>query len=454
LAGKILTGEFSPFTAMHCSTLLVYAHPVTPRIKYIFHLLLTGLNGFDISFTSNREQFISHPGPKVSYTSNPLSDEVFFRPAGLLFEEGVHPVETDFIDFKGHPAFFRVDSKGTAFTFDPFAASFFLVSRYEEYLPFTKDIHDRFPAEQSIAFRNGFLDRPLVNIWSIHIAELIRGRFPDLPVKPRIFQFQPTVDIDSAYAYRHKGFLRNTGGYLRSLIRLDINEIRERTGVLAGWQHDPFDTYGYLLDLHTTYGLKPDYFILLGDYGRKDKNLSYRNKLFRELIRDLAKTGKTGIHPSYASSDPVKLKIEINRLSSILGRQVTMSRQHFLRLRLPTTYRNLVDLQVSHDFSMGYPSSPGFRAGICDPFTFYDLEREAELPLVIHPFTVMDGTLKDYMDLDPQAALHVIKDLIDRVKAVNGTFIPIWHNESLCDMHRWKGWRHVYEEMIRYAVAQ
>jgi hypothetical protein len=135
-----------------------------------------------------------------------------------------------------------------------------------------------------------------------------------------------------------------------------------------------------------------------------------------------------------------------------LNRDITKSRQHFLKLDLPTTYRNLINLDIRDDYTMGYALLPGFRASICDPFPFYDLDLESETKLIIHPFTVMDGTLRDYMNLGIEEAISSIHKLIDEVKAVEGTFISLWHNESLSDQQRWKGWRNVYESMIRYAI--
>ncbi|MEZ5083728.1 MAG: polysaccharide deacetylase family protein [Bacteroidales bacterium] len=167
----------------------------------------------------------------------------------------------------------------------------------------------------------------------------------------------------------------------------------------------------------------------------------------------MADYSKVGIHPSYNSNHfPGQLKQEINRLSKVLNREITQSRQHFLMLRLPTTYRNLINLDITDDYSMGFASQPGFRASICSPFNFYDLDLDAETKLRIHPFTFMEGTLRDYMNTSADKALEIIKSLIKEVKDVNGTFIPIWHNESLSDKKRWTGWQKVYEEMIETAL--
>ena len=64
----------------------------------------------------------------------------------------------------------------------------------------------------------------------------------------------------------------------------------------------------------------------------------------------------------------------------------------------------------------------------------------------------MDGTLRDYNHIEAKDAISHIKPLIDEVKAVNGTFISLWHNESLSNQKRWVGWDVVYEEMIKLAL--
>jgi hypothetical protein len=121
-------------------------------------------------------------------------------------------------------------------------------------------------------------------------------------------------------------------------------------------------------------------------------------------------------------------------------------------LNFPATYRNLINLDIADDYSMGYASQIGFRAGIADTFPFYDLDSDTATHLQIHPFAVMDGTLADYLQIHVDEALQKIKPLIDETKAVKGTFMSIWHNVSLSNQGKWKDWRNVYEEMIQYAL--
>jgi hypothetical protein len=120
---------------------------------------------------------------------------------------------------------------------------------------------------------------------------------------------------------------------------------------------------------------------------------------------------------------------------------------------MPSTYRNLIHCDILEDYTMGYAEEPGFRASICTPYNFYDLDLDTQTPLRIFPFTLMDGTLNDYLDLTPAQAFEVITQLMNEVKAVGGTFISLWHNSTLNDQHHWKGWLKVYEDMIKLAVT-
>ena len=162
-----------------------------------------------------------------------------------------------------------------------------------------------------------------------------------------------------------------------------------------------------------------------------------------------------GIHPSYGSNkSTLQLKKEVERLSKVLHRDITQSRQHFLKLTLPETYRNLIDLDITDDYTMGFASQVGFRASICTAFNFYDLDTEMETKLKIHPFAIMEGTLKYSMKVSPEEAMNKIKPLIDEVKKVDGVFMSLWHNDTLNDRKIWIGWRSVFEKMVQYAVEK
>lgn len=434
--------------------LLIYTTNLTNRIRYIFDLYFGNLVRTDYRLTTDPAEFLSFAGMKMSYAVKPIGDELFFASTHLLFERGIAHHDPRFIEHNGTPGFFGVYHKDSALPFDPFAAAFYLVTRYEEYLPYMKDRYGRFPAKESLACKNGFLDRPLVNTWALTVAGLIAERYPGFSPLPRKFRFILTIDIDAAYAYRCKGIFRSAGGFLNSLRASDFRTMADRFRVLAGLQKDPFDTYDFQFDIQEKYDLRPIYFILFADYGQNDKNIPVQSRKFRNLIKLLADHAEVGIHPSFGSNSNLRnLKTEIEGLSGVLNREITKSRQHFLKLNLPETYRNLINHGITDDYSMGFAAEPGFRAGISDSFRFYDLDTDAETQLRVHPFAVMDGTLRDYKNVEAGEAMSHILPLLNRVRQVNGTFIILWHNESLSDTGRWTGWRRVYEEVIREALS-
>lgn len=431
--------------------LLVYSHKITNRLRFIFRLYLDEMLGVPVTFTSDENEFAAHEGPRFSYGFKPLSAELHFGAKGLLHETGISEQHITVSDWNGLPAFFPA-GKQSAVPFDLFSAAFYLVSRYEEYLPHIRDSLDRFDAHQSLAWQNGFLRRPVVNLWGEELKKVLQAKWPGLTFPERRYRFTTTIDIDNAYAYREKGIVRAAGGLAKALLNFDFAGFSERLRVLAGWRHDPYDTYDYQLRVQEQFGLRPVYFFLVGDYGENDKNLSVQNRNFRALIKHISDHAEIGVHPSFGSNKaPERLRTEIARLKNILHRDITRSRQHFLMLKFPDTYRHLIERDITDDYSMGFANEIGFRAGICTSFKFYDLDQEIETMLRVHPFAVMDASLKYYMKIEPQAAPAEVRPMIDEVRAVNGAFMLLWHNESLSDEKQWKGWRDVYYQIVASA---
>ena len=126
-------------------------------------------------------------------------------------KEEFRSIDLLFIESEGNPAFFPVYQKESAMSFDPFAAGFYLVSRYEEYLPYRKDEYGRFSASESLAYQKNFLHKPMINIWARIIGEKLRYKFPGFNYPGTQYQFIPTIDIDAAWAFKKKGVLRTIG---------------------------------------------------------------------------------------------------------------------------------------------------------------------------------------------------------------------------------------------------
>jgi len=431
--------------------LLIYSHKNSPRFIYIADFILKNLCGFEISYTENVEEFNLYQGAKLSYSESPLQQEINITPHTLLHEKGIKPQNISLSTWNSIPVLFK--NKNPQIPFDIFAASFFLVSRYEEYLPHIADVYNRFEADSSIAFQNNFLHLPVVNLWADELKKVILSKYPDLKSKENTYRYISTIDIDNAWAFKHKGFMRTVGAFARSLVKSDFTDVKERASTLTGKMRDPYDNYDLLLSLQKVYKLEMIYFFLLGNYGVNDKNISANNYSFQALIKHVGDYAEMGIHPSFGSNENLQqVKIEISRLSHITHRNITKSRQHFLKLHLPATYKNLISCGIQEDYTMGYASQIGFRAGVCSPFKWYDLDVEKVTPLTVYPFCIMDATLNFYMKLNPQEAIEKCEEIISQIKKVKGLCITLWHNETIGNWRLWKGWQHVYKEVVKFAV--
>ena len=429
--------------------ILFYAEEITPRIEYIARLIFSRILQVKVGFTSNSEEFLNSTNPKINYSDQKFGDELYMKPHYLLHHNSIITPNINAV-WMDNEKYFCESSDDSLFPFDPFAASFYLVTRYEEYIETKFDKFGRYPSFRSILHNYNLLKKPVINIWAKMIGDAFQKKYPDFQFPEKKFKFISTIDIDNAWAFKNKSVWRSTAAITRAFVKLNFTEVKQRRAVLSEKEKDPYDSYDYIDSVFKKDTDKVKFFFLLGNYSKYDKNLSFKNTPFRELIQKISEKYDIGIHPSFQTGNKKgtkKTNEELKRLQKITGVQITKSRQHFLRLKFPDTYRQLLNAGVLEDYTMGYADQTGFRAGICTPFNFYDLEKETTTNLVILPFQVMDVTLRDYMHLSPDEASEEIEQLMHEVKQVNGTFISIWHNETLTDIGAWKGYREAFENM-------
>ena len=267
--------------------LLIFTHKITPRFTYISKQVFTHILGLEVTFSTRVEDFIRHKGPKITYTRQPLQNEFFIRSSELLFRQGIEEMEIRMESWDELPCFFPT-AKGSALPFDILAASFYLLSRYEEYLPHKKDIHGRFPPHESLAYRNGFLRMPLVDLWARKLFGMLKERFPELEATAANYQFSPVIDVTTSHCYAHRGFFRGMAGFFLDLSRFRLKRVWERIRVLFNASLDPYDNYDHLIALDRKFNVKTTFFFQFAEYSTYDKNVSPYNNAFRHLIKKVA----------------------------------------------------------------------------------------------------------------------------------------------------------------------
>lgn len=430
--------------------MLVYTSFTSPRLSYIIDFFSNEIFEKPVKITTDLARFKMEQGPKINYGRLPVDDNEFrVCPVPLLSETTIAEQEFNFFEVFGYKGIFP--TYGGDFPFDIFSAVFYFISRYEEYLPHEKDKYGRYSHLNSLAYREKFLDVPLVDIWLFHFRKALVKKYPEIQLKKRSFSFLPTYDIDIAYSYSAKGRKRSLAGSLKALATLRFGALWRRFQVLQGKLKDPFDAYSWLDALHKSGKHKPVYFFLVADKNRKfDKNILPEEPLLQQLIKRTATNYQVGIHPGWNTyGDLEAIKSECETLKKLSGITAIHSRQHYIRMNLPETYHQLMDAGIKEDYSMGYGTINGFRASCSLPFYFYDLLQEKQFPLLVHPFCFMDANAYYQQKLSTEKTAELLNSYADILMKHQGVLTTIWHNQFLGTEKLFAGWREVYEQLFK-----
>lgn len=418
--------------------LTLFVDNISPRIDYVFRIIFED-RAIKYRLVTSIEEFKAAAVPKMVYSQKVLEDSFpTIKATNLLQESTVKKqlisVETwcqsSVISFDGMP--------------DVLASIFYVVSLYDDYIKEKKDQHGRNIGASSFLYQQNWLNQLIVERWIEALILFIeKENNYQIPKQKLPFSVMPTFDIDHAYAYKLRSSWRLFLILCKDVFLQKKDRIIERSEVLNQKKKDPFDTFNEIEAISNRFP-NTKIFWLLGDYGKYDRNISFKNKEQKELIQRLNAISSVGLHPSYASNQSIgQLAKEKQRLETILNEQVKLSRQHFLKLEIPTTFERLERLGFSDDYSLGYADKIGFRAGVARPFLWFNLTKNSCSKLTLHPITYMDGTLKEYMNLSINEAVNRIRDLKKEVEQFGGVFTPLWHNETIGDFGNWKDWKAV-----------
>jgi len=418
--------------------LLVYTPKITPRITYIFKHICTRIIGLQVDFTSKIENFVAHNGPKLSYGKQALGNEFFIKSSELLFQQGLADIEINVKPWEETKCFFST-SDTSGLPFDIFAASFFMLSRYEEYQPHVKDVFGRFSSSESLAFKEGFLNQPVVNIWAQKFLTELKLRFPDIDRISSSFTTHNLILVSEAYKYKNKGLLRSVFGFFNDFFRFRFRSVFKRIKVVVFLKKDPYNTFDLIINACKNNKTKLTVFFKLGNFSQLDLNISHLKNSHRSLIKSVADYAQVGLQISNgALKDFIQLKKEKKRLEEIIHRPLLETFNSHCILQLPEILHDLVDIEVANNYTMGYCDTIGFRAGTCTPFFFYDLDFEIQTPLKIHSFSICKDGLSEF---ENDVILQKVSEIKDEIKKVNGTLLTVFNNEDFSVLEKNNIWR-------------
>ncbi|MBS9392144.1 MAG: hypothetical protein HEQ29_02935 [Dolichospermum sp. LBC05a] len=362
----------------------------------------------------------------------------------------------------GNPDFFRQSESEIYLGLDIFGSAFFMLTCYEEVIKPERDQHDRFPATASLAYQEGFLDRPIINEYLEILWACLKHLWPGLKRKPRQFQTYVSHDVDEPFKYAFAGIsnlVKQCGGDLikRRNPGQALNTISQWTQVKAGNSNsDPCNTFDMIMDISEKHNLKSAfYFITDHSAGKIDGDYSMDHPLIRGLLRKIHQRGhEIGLHTSYNTyKDPLQTKREFEILKQVcteegIQQEFWGGRQHFLRWKTPNTFQNCENAGLDYDSTLSFADVAGFRCGVCYEFSTFDIKTRQPLKLRESPLIVMECTVIDkrYMNLglDGDAALQTMAKYKQCCQIFNGDFTLLWHNSRLVDQREVS----LYQELV------
>ncbi|MFB3789245.1 MAG: polysaccharide deacetylase family protein [bacterium] len=370
----------------------------------------------------------------------PFSDPVPVLFWGDGYEDGTKPF-----------AEWREDGT-VVFHADILAAALFMLSRWEETAVPTRDAHGRFPAEASVACRQGFLDRPIVDEYALILHAWLKTLLPEWKPPARQFSIKLSHDIDSLQCYPNvnRVFRVLAGDLLkRRNWRLAWKTVVESIHALINPQTDPhlqgIELLAHLSEIH---GFQSAFYFMGARRSAMDIGYDPASPIAQSCLADLRRRGhEIGFHAGYYTfEDPERFAEEKARLTQSLGNGRLGGRQHYLRFRAPDTWRIWEKNGMAYDSTLSYAEQEGYRCGTCHPFQPYDLVHNRPLDILEIPLIIMDGALRQYRKLTPEEGEQRILTLAQRCKNVNGAFTLLWHNTSLAG--DWREWGEMYRRVL------
>jgi hypothetical protein len=346
---------------------------------------------------------------------------------------------------------------------DIFGSSFFMLSRYEEAIyEGPTDKHNRFPYHQSLAYKDNFLNRPIINEYLEILWACIKRLCPELKRRKRLFRFLPThdVDIPTDPSTRNLFFATKHILFGDILKRQDFKRAKARARNWIGVQKnglsvDHYNNFDLQMSLSEKNNLRSTFnFISDHTAGGADGFYSIDEPFIRNLLTQINERGhEIGIHPSYnsyGSSSTISKELKILQkvcLEEKIFQEKWGGRQHFLRFKIPETFINLDKAGLEYDNTMTYAGHAGFRCGICYEYPAYDLKTRRCLKLRIRPLIAMDCSVVDekYMGLGTGTeAYKYLNGLKIACKQFHGDFSFLWHNNWLVQPEE----KDLYESLI------
>jgi len=338
---------------------------------------------------------------------------------------------------------------------DIFAASFFMLTRWEEFVIKDKDQFGRFPEEKSYVMIHNLNLRPIVNEYTEMLWRIFQYLGCKQKRKFRAYKLKITHDIDlfTKYSTIGKSFKTIAGDILvRKNLNLATQNFKNYLKIRLGKNKDPYNVFDFFMDVSEKHQLKSHFYFIPAKVDEKETTYSINNKNVIETIENIKKREHIiGYHASWNTFLNYSNFIdEIETLEKISGK-IEEGRQHYLRFQIPDTWQDWEKSGRREESTLGFSKNIGFRCGTCYLFPVFDILERKKLRLRENPLILMDTALKIVYSNQNQM-LKAITEIGQIVQKYNGNLVLLWHNNTIND-YDWENYEKFYKEMIQILVA-
>jgi len=327
----------------------------------------------------------------------------------------------------GQALFHAIDANHVACSVDLLTSLLLTLSRYEETVSETRDMHSRFPASASLAAERGFLERPIVDEYALAFHQALSYLMPGLGVPVRELRVKLSHDIDQlGMPFRIRPVVGHTLERYNPMATL-----RDLVSLVGPGEPTYLACVRWLCEMSMQHRLDSALYWKSSPYSDHDSGYNLFDRKIQAVIRWARHNGiEMGAHPGYYTyHSREKLRDEFKEIQTAIEDRLIGGRQHYLRWS-PKTWEDWEACGAAYDSTLGYADAIGFRAGTCIPYKPWLVGQAREANILEIPLLVMDVTLAPYPG-GPEEQFERIMAIVAKCRLVGGVFTLLWHNNSL-----------------------
>lgn len=424
--------------------------------KYIFDVLFKEFLGIDYKLI-----FHEMPNYEICFNKkNIIIQDSFFSKIdenkGYLNEDNIpenvelmmHPLKIDesLVIIYGNDSF-KIQNDKIFCGLDIFSSSFFMLTRWEEFIKNERDVHGRFPYKKSLAYKNNFLHKPVVNQYTYLLFDMLKLCNQKFEGKKRKYQIKMTHDVDDILAFSSKkNILKILGGDLirRKSLKLFFYSLKYYFEYFF-YKKDPYDTFDFLMSISEKIGVKSNFYFMGHGQTKFDNRYILNNSFIENSIKKIKiRKHYIGMHYSYKALEEKGIfLVEKREIEEMICSNIVEGRNHYLRLEIPNSWDILEKSGIKKDSTLGYSGKNGFRAGCCYEYSVFDFIKKEKKKIKEIPLIFMDVNIDNFIKKDLKEIENEMRELSTEIKKYAGVFVILWHNSNLS----LKGWNK-YKDLL------